>query len=394
MLAKNQVFISYRRADSIDVTGRIYDSLRAHFGKETIFKDIDNIPFGLDFRKVLDEAVASAQVFLAIIGQDWLDIKDSEGRRLENPEDFVRIEIESALKRGIPVIPVLVRGAQMPSKQDLPITLKELAYRNGIVVRSDPYFHKDMERLINGIEQFIPDSESEPSADRLPRNPVTYRQQSQGTVQPPIDASSESKPTLGLKNWPKAVIIGSLIGTLGVIALLVIRGPNPTSSQPAKVRPPSPSQPIISQPAKVRPPSPSQPIISQEEAVKLIRRWQEYKRRIFAPPYERYLGAEVLTGKAYRDNISRRDGQISSVDWLQNNGAYYIYGVQRIDAVEDFLASGDRAIIDVVITEERTLYNKNGKKDPNASAFDRSLVRYNLKFDKKKWKIDSYLTLE
>jgi formylglycine-generating enzyme required for sulfatase activity len=148
------IFISYRRVDSSDVTGRIYDRLVATFDRNLVFKDVDSIPFGVDFRDHLDQAVSQCQVCLVVVGRTWLEAKDEGGRRrLDSTQDFVRIEIESALKRKIPVIPVLVGGASMPGPEQLPPSLEPLAYRNGAQVRSDPDFHRDMDRLIAGIQQ-------------------------------------------------------------------------------------------------------------------------------------------------------------------------------------------------------------------------------------------------
>jgi hypothetical protein len=104
----------------------------------------------------LDHQVGECDVLLAIIGDRWLDATDSKGdKRLDDPLDFVRIEIQSALERDIPVIPLLVRGAQMPSEASLPAGLRKLVYRNGIPLRSDPDFHRDMDRLIAALEKYI-----------------------------------------------------------------------------------------------------------------------------------------------------------------------------------------------------------------------------------------------
>lgn len=150
------IFVSYRRDDSADVTGRIYDRLVHHFGRESIFKDVDTIPLGADFRKVIENAVSSCQVLLAIIGRDWLTAADEHGdRRLASPTDFVRLEVATALQRDIPVIPVIVRGASVPKEAGLPESLKSLVYRNAIQVRPDPDFHNDVDRLIKGIESLL-----------------------------------------------------------------------------------------------------------------------------------------------------------------------------------------------------------------------------------------------
>jgi hypothetical protein len=148
------IFITYRREDSIDVTGRIYDRLCQHFGKQNVFKDVDSIPLGVDFRKHLGDSVGQCDVLLTVIGRQWL-AGDSGQRRLDDVRDFVRIEMEAALKRNIPLVPVLVQGASMPSLEDLPEILQSLVYRNGIPVRPDPDFHQDMDRLIKGIEGYL-----------------------------------------------------------------------------------------------------------------------------------------------------------------------------------------------------------------------------------------------
>lgn len=149
------VFLSYRRDDSADVTGRIYDRLVQRFGKAQVFKDVDSIPLGVDFREHLGDVVGRCSVVLVVIGDRWLSAGAPGARRLDDAADFVRIEIESALERRIPVVPLLVRGAAIPGDTDLPPTLRPLAYRNGIAVRPDPDFHRDMDRLITGLESHL-----------------------------------------------------------------------------------------------------------------------------------------------------------------------------------------------------------------------------------------------
>ena len=152
----SKILISYRREDSADVTGRIYDRLIQQFGQEAVFKDVDSIPLGVDFRIYLDEQVAKCDVFLAVIGRDWMRAGGRKGKsRLDDPRDFVRLEIESALKRQILVIPVLVGGASIPVAERLPASVQDLSYRNGIAVRPDPDFHRDMDRLIEYLKQQI-----------------------------------------------------------------------------------------------------------------------------------------------------------------------------------------------------------------------------------------------
>ena len=153
---QRRIFVSYRREDSADVTGRIYDRLTQAFEKAQVFKDVDSIPLGLDFRKHLQETVSSCDVVLVVMGDSWLTAFALNGtQRLNDPKDFVRIELETALQRDIPVIPVLVRGASVPEETKLPPTLSALAYRNGIAIRSDPDFHRDMDRLIQGLKTHL-----------------------------------------------------------------------------------------------------------------------------------------------------------------------------------------------------------------------------------------------
>lgn len=148
------IFLSYRRDDSSDVTGRIYDRLTQHFGKEAVFKDVDSIPLGVDYRKHLGDSVGQCDVLLAVLGRQWLAGTPGQ-RRIDDVRDFVRIEIEAALQRDIPVVPVLVQGATVPDLQALPESLQSLVYRNGIPVRPDPDFHGDMDKLIRGIEGYL-----------------------------------------------------------------------------------------------------------------------------------------------------------------------------------------------------------------------------------------------
>jgi hypothetical protein len=151
--ATSRVFLSYRREDSAYVTDRISERLMERFGRDAVFKDVDSIPLGQDFRKHLREAVGRCDVLLAVIGRDWFAVDPATGkRRIDDPRDFLRIEVESALERDIPVIPVLVQGAPVPEEQQLPESLRPLAYRNAQPVRPDPDFKNDLNRLMQGIE--------------------------------------------------------------------------------------------------------------------------------------------------------------------------------------------------------------------------------------------------
>lgn len=163
-----QIFISYRRDDALGSAGRLYDRLITHFKPEKIFMDVDTIEPGLDFVDVIQKAVSSCDVLLAIIGPRWLSITDENGvRRLDKIDDFVRIEIEIALRRNVRVIPVLVQGANMPNETQLPEELKILSRRNAITI-SHEKFNVDAERLIRALDKVLP--KKEPDKVTLKRN--------------------------------------------------------------------------------------------------------------------------------------------------------------------------------------------------------------------------------
>ena len=143
-----RVFISYRRSDSSDVTGRLHDRLSAKLGPDNLFTDVDSIPLGVDFQKHVAAILTKIDCMLAVIGRDWVKTTDAAGRRrLDDPADLVRIEIETALARQVTVIPLLVQGAVMPTEAELPPGLRDLAFRNGMTVRPNPDFHRDVDRL-------------------------------------------------------------------------------------------------------------------------------------------------------------------------------------------------------------------------------------------------------
>ncbi len=150
-----RVFISYRRDDSAFPAGWLYDRLCMHLGREQVFKDVDSIDPGDDFFRVIENAVGSCQVLLALIGDRWLDITDETGqRRLDDPDDFVRLEIEAALRRDVRVIPILVGRAPMPRSGQLPDSLRGLVRRNAIEV-SPNRFESDLARLVRAIDKTL-----------------------------------------------------------------------------------------------------------------------------------------------------------------------------------------------------------------------------------------------
>jgi TIR domain len=147
-----RIFISYRREGEAALAGRIADLLGNQFGPDNVFMDVDAIRLGVDFVKVINEEVAKCDVLLALIGRTWLDARNEAGQRvLDNPDDFVRLEIAAALKRQIPVIPILVDGAKIPTASRLPEELQELARRNALDLRNAS-FRADMDRLVRELK--------------------------------------------------------------------------------------------------------------------------------------------------------------------------------------------------------------------------------------------------
>src|SRR6185503_19726772 len=181
------IFISYRREDAEGQAGRLFDDLVAQFGNDSVFMDVAGLEPGRDFRRAIDQQVASCGVLLALIGRDWLDAQNESGkRRLDDPSDFVRLETASALKRDIPVIPVLVRGASMPHADDLPQDLKELAYRNAVEL-THARWDSDLQLLVKALTPHV-QTKSKPGEPSLPSTASTP--QRRGIVLPLIIAAA------------------------------------------------------------------------------------------------------------------------------------------------------------------------------------------------------------
>ena len=201
-----QIFISYRREDASYPAGRLYDNLHTRFPQNEIFMDVDSIKPGIDFIETIEERVGSCDVLVAVIGKRWLSAADQEGRRrLDNPEDFVRVEVGTALKRGVRVIPVLVEGAPMPPASQLPEELKPLARRNALSV-SHEGFRADSERLIDSVGEVLEAARVEspprpPEGEQQRRDRATGQGKTeapQGMVAGPGAPASNRTPLEGL----------------------------------------------------------------------------------------------------------------------------------------------------------------------------------------------------
>lgn len=191
------LFISYRRDDAEGQAGRLYNDLEQAFGSEQVFMDVAAIQPGADFRRVLDERMASCSVLLAVIGKQWADIRDPAGaRRLHSANDFVRLEVAAALRRNIPVVPVLVQKATMPQAAELPPDLEPLAYRQAFEL-THAKWESDVAALVQGLRPLL-------------GNPVV------AAPAEPAAASAHKKPL-----W--AALAGLLVGAAAVVAWLVVK---------------------------------------------------------------------------------------------------------------------------------------------------------------------------
>ena len=147
------VVVSYRRSDTDAISGRIRDRLVEYFGKTAIFMDIDSIPLGTDFRKYIASALSETNVLLVVIGPNWLGAREGGFNRINDEVDPVRIEVETALQTGIPVLPVLVNGASMPNSNVLPEALKALSFINAAKIDVGRDFQQHMARLVSSIDE-------------------------------------------------------------------------------------------------------------------------------------------------------------------------------------------------------------------------------------------------
>lgn len=230
------IFISYRRDDTEGEAGRLFDDLVAKFREDSVFMDVSDIRPGVDFRKEIDANVASCGVLLAVIGPRWCSVTGaSGGRRLDDPNDFVRLEIASALARDIAVIPVLVHDAKMPRPEDLPENLRDLSFRNSVEI-THARWASDVKLLIEALGRYVA-----PAA-------ATDTQPVHATVAvqlPPPTAPAEKPASTRPSSIP--LVLGIVLGAVvavGIIAFLIFRpSPNPPGPKPEPV-PPAP-QPVV-----------------------------------------------------------------------------------------------------------------------------------------------------
>jgi hypothetical protein len=190
------IFLSYRRDDSSGYAGRLFDNLEQRFGRERVFMDIETLEPGVDFVEGIDRAIQSCGALIALIGPNWIRAQDSDGRpRLDNPHDFIRLEIVTALNRGVRVIPVLVHNARMPQEAELPEPLRPLCRLQACEI-SDHRWEFDVRRLADVIEPLIAEG----------------KESQEGKTADPAGGAKGVTQTSG----------GRPIGWLGMLAVLVV----------------------------------------------------------------------------------------------------------------------------------------------------------------------------
>ena len=161
-----RMFLSYRRSDAAVAADNIYRFLSRRFGEDQIFKDVNSIPLGVDFRDQLSMEIQTCGVFVAIIGENWLNAQGADGkRRLDDPADFVRIETELALERGIPIVPVLIGRVRMPEESELPASMSRMTFQQSFELRPGPEFDRDLKKLAKGIGQIRSSSKAAATGD-------------------------------------------------------------------------------------------------------------------------------------------------------------------------------------------------------------------------------------
>jgi TIR domain len=221
------IFVSYRRDDSASIVGRLADKLWEEFGSRQVFMDVDAIPLGMDFRNVLEEAVRKAEVMLVLIGPNWVSSFDHDGlRRLDNPNDFVRMEIEYALRANLRVIPVMLEHAHMPRAEELPLSLRQLTRRHGLSLSSTS-FRRDCESIINTLREGTALSPAAiPSSLPLPPALASIAGELVHSTQPPARTA----------HW-KLMLLSKFASLLGLQS--AVTGPDLGSAHPAVPAAPS-----------------------------------------------------------------------------------------------------------------------------------------------------------
>jgi hypothetical protein len=217
----NPIFISYRRDDTEGEAGRLFDDLTREFGSNSVFMDVAGIRPGVDFVQAIEQNVADCGVLLAIIGPVWATITSASGqRRLDDPNDFVALEIASALKREVPVIPVLVHGAKMPSQDQLPESLKSFSHRNSVEL-SHARWPSDVQLLIEALNSYVAPSKAAVQEPVHATVPVQ--------LPAPHQPATTAQPMAKKSSLPLIAGIGALVVIVAAIAVYLVMNHGPAT---------------------------------------------------------------------------------------------------------------------------------------------------------------------
>lgn len=315
----SRIFISYRREETAYPASWLYDRLRSQFGGTQVFKDVDNIKPGDDFVDTITSAVGSCDVLLAVIGPRWAAVTDARGRRrIDDPADFVRLEVETALGRNVRVIPLLVDHAEMPDAAELPRTLAPLVRKHALEL-SPSHFTRDAEELIAVLRSVLAE---ESTVIRPPPEPV---------LAPPPRPQSEAflaRPRVDRRlRW-------ALIGTL---CLLVVAGLIVYALQPGPTAPVAgPAAPIVSSVPEVALPRSAQPLPDDEL---IWRREHDLTWRIERIHLDGRAGKILTTGKENHAAVLTPDRR--TLLYLQRAGEVGSQITLRAMSVD---GGGDRAL--------------------------------------------------
>ena len=344
------VFISYRRDDAQGEARHLFDDLKRHFGADRIFMDVTTIRPGEDFRKVIDSAVASCDVLVALIGKEWAKSVDAAGkRRLDNGKDFVRFETAAALKRDVRVIPVLVQGASMPEADELPEDLKPLAYRNALEL-SHTRWDFDVRVLIETLDRLV----ASPSG--TPDQPAP---DGSGAPPPASGGHSASTPSRVLTTGPIAVLCGVNTLLLGGGGYWLVRE-FATPAAPAQVTPSGPS--VLAQKAPPVEPSPP-PSASSAKAPAVTA-----PATPTTPPQVPVPGVTGMRVADARAALERVGLMVGSVSRTKRRDVEPGTVLGQTPGPGESLEKGRAVALDVAIADLRTVPNVVGRSVRDAAA--------------------------
>jgi hypothetical protein len=248
------ITISYRRADSDAMAGRIRDKLASYYGQDSLFMDIDSIPVGIDFREQIRNELAKNDVLIVVVGPKWRGPGKGGRARINDENDPVRVEVETALQRGIPVVPVLVNGATMPKPEELPPTLRNFSFHNGAIVDAGQDFHQHMERLIRSLDRVLnlqSKFTAEPEAAKAGLRPVMKWAMAGAGVAAAVAAGaagswffqSHVRAPVALVSEQKASPVGPVAGAHTPQSSGAATAPSSTGTVAGHANPPAATQP-------------------------------------------------------------------------------------------------------------------------------------------------------